>query len=101
MIIYNVTSQVDKKVHLDWLKWMQQIYIPSVLATGCFHTCRISRLLDQDESEAMTYVVQYETANRENYEEFTARYADEKENLLQETWGARLVSFRTLMEVIN
>ena len=101
MFIYNVTSQVSHAIATEWLEWMQQEHIPEVIASGVFTHHRIMRLLDTDESEGLTYVVQYFTSNREAYHKYQGEYASELRRQAQEKWGDQVFSFRTFMEVIN
>ena len=41
MIIYNVTCHMDLALAEEWLRWMQEIHIPEVMATGCFLDVKI------------------------------------------------------------
>lgn len=101
MIIYNVTSNVALPVADQWLQWMKEIHIPEVLNTGMFTDYRIVRLLDMDESEGITYVVQYIASDKENYQKYIREFAPAiRENLLKQ-WGEQVISFRTVMESVN
>jgi hypothetical protein len=101
MYIYNVTSLVPPDVHTDWLNWMKVEHIPRVIATGLFSHHRILRLRDADESDGVTYAVQYFCSSREAYELYLARHAPSLRREVREKWSNGIVSFRTLMEVIN
>jgi Domain of unknown function (DUF4286) len=100
MIIYNVTVQVGLQVAAKWLLWMQQEHIPAVMATRCFETYRLVKLLGTDETEGLTYAVQYFAANLEQCETYLEQYAPALRQEVAETWGEQVFSFRTLMEVI-
>ena len=101
MIIYNVTIQVEKEIAEPWLQWLQQEHIPEVMHTGCFLKYQLVKLLETDESEAITYAVQYYAASRE----FVDEYVNEHANLLRQNgikkWGERYIAFRTIMEVVD
>ena len=59
MIIYNVTvSLVDQSIHQDWLKWMKEIHIPNVLATGLFIENKIAKIHAEEEG-GISYSIQY------------------------------------------
>lgn len=101
MYIYNVTSLVASEIHEDWLKWMKESHIPRVIATGLFSHHRILRLRDTDESEGVTYAMQYFCSSREAYDLYQAKYSPALRDEVREKWSEGVVSFRTLMEVIN
>jgi len=101
MFIYNVTVQVDKAISLLWLNWLQQEHIPELMSTGCFSHYQVVKLLDVDESEAITYAIQYYSASRELIEKYLNEYAADTRNKTVAKWKDRFVAFRTIMEVIN
>ncbi|MEO7531537.1 MAG: DUF4286 family protein, partial [Sediminibacterium sp.] len=65
MFIYNVTTQITHAIHTNWVAWMKEKHIPEVMATGYFTEYRLVRLVDIDESEGLTYAVQYHAESRE------------------------------------
>lgn len=101
MIIYNVTSNVALPIADQWLQWMKEIHIPEVLNTAMFTHFRILRLLDMDESEAITYAVQYFASSRENCQTYLDEFAPELREKAQKHWGEQVISFRTLMEAVD
>ncbi len=101
MYIYNVTSLVPIDIHTQWLDWMRADHIPKVIATGLFSHHRVLRLRDSDESDGITYAIQYFCSSREAYDLYLTRYAPELRREVREKWSDGVVSFRTLMEVIN
>jgi hypothetical protein len=64
MFIYNVTIQVTWAIHEQWLEWMTTIHMPEVVATGCFSTSRLLRLVEVDETEGPTFAAQYTAASK-------------------------------------
>lgn len=101
MYIYNVTTLVPPEIHEAWLKWMKAEHIPDVIATGLFSHHRLLRLRDTDESDGVTYAVQYFCSSREAYDLYLAKYASVLRLEARKKWSDSVVSFRTLMEVIN
>ncbi|MBS1592236.1 MAG: DUF4286 family protein, partial [Bacteroidetes bacterium] len=59
MLIYNVTTHVHHTIHQQWLQWMQEKHIPNVMATECFSKHQFVRVLETDETEGVTYAIQY------------------------------------------
>ncbi|WP_179009217.1 DUF4286 family protein [Winogradskyella forsetii] len=99
MIIYNVTLNIDKSIHQEWLEWIKE-HIPQVLATGKFKEAKLTKVLVEDD-EAETYSVQYRALSREALD---AYYAEHAANLRQEglkRFGDKVLSFRTELEVVD
>lgn len=101
MIIYNVTTQVNWKIHEAWLAWMKTEHIPEVLATGLFTHHRLLRLIEVDETEGPTYAVQYFTSVREKYEQYISSHAKDLREKVLLKWGDQVFAFRSLMEVVE
>jgi hypothetical protein len=101
MIIYNVTTQVNWKVHEAWLEWMKSEHIPEVLATGLFTHHRLLKLIEVDETEGPTYAVQYFTSVREKYEQYINNHAKELREKVLLKWSDQVFAFRSLMEVVE
>lgn len=100
MIIYNVTIKVSPDIKNRWLEWMKQEHIPAILATGLFHDYRISRLLEQDESDGPTYSVQYFTDSLENYQTYLQEHANHLRQQAYSLFGDRFIAFSTVMQVV-
>jgi hypothetical protein len=101
MLIYNVTIQVEKEIAAQWLNWLLQEHIPELMSTGCFSRYQVVKLLDVDESEAITYAIQYYSASRELLDRYLNEHAEELRSKGKEKWGERFIAFRTTMEVVN
>ena len=101
MILYNVTINIDKSVHDQWLKWMQQKHINEVLATGKFTNARLVKVLVEDDMEGVTYSVQYTTDSKATLQ----KYYDEDAPRLREEglrlFGDKMLAFRTELELIS
>ena len=101
MLIYNVTTSVDNSINESWLQWMQDEHIPEILGIGCFEKHVLVRLLDIDESEGITYAVQYYVTSRARYNQYQELYGNELRKKTLDKWGNRITSFRTLMQVVE
>ncbi len=101
MFIYNVTAKVDPLITESWLKWMKEIHIPDVLATGMFTHHRILHLLEMDESDGVTYAIQYFCSSLQHYHNYIEQFAPAMRKKVIENWGEQVMLFRTIMEVIN
>ena len=66
MIVYNITIKIEPAIEAEWINWQKLEHIPEVMATGFFTNYKFYRLLDQDEEDGITYIVQYFTPSIEN-----------------------------------
>lgn len=101
MYIYNVTIQVNLAIHELWVEWMKQKHIPEVMATGCFVKHQLVRILDIDETEAVTYAAQYYVKTLEDYKRYIEEYAETLRMDALQTWGSDFIGFRSLMQVVD
>ena len=101
MVIYNITTKVHGSINADWLQWQREEHIPEIMGTGLFTAYKFFRLLEQDDSEGCTYAVQYTVASEEIYQEYMQRFAPLLRKKALEKWGDRIISFRSLLEVIH
>ena len=100
MIIYNVTVSVEKSVKEDWLKWMQEVHIPEVMATGVFLQSQINRVMVQGDSDN-TFAIAYTCDSMKNLHQYQVNFAPELQQKHVARYGDKAVAFRTLMEVIQ
>lgn len=100
MIIYNVTIKVDKEVAEAWVHWMKTEHMADLLKTGLFTDCRLSRLLEQDEADGVTYSAQYFCNSIEQYYQYIAEHAENMREKGRDLFGGKFVAFRSIMEVI-
>ncbi len=100
MIIYNVTVKIDRESQPDWLKWMKEVHIPEVMATGCFLDYRMARLLEQDGTDGFTYTIQYRLRSMKDFEEYLKHYARLLQKKHSGRYAGKFASLRTFMEEI-
>ncbi|RYY95496.1 MAG: DUF4286 family protein [Chitinophagaceae bacterium] len=101
MIIYNVTSKVLAPIAEEWLLWMVREHAPAIVATGCFTSFRVLRLLEQDDSEGPTFTVQYSAADAAGYARYLQEFAPQFRQEGFDRWGNQFIAFRSVMEVIH
>ncbi len=100
MIVYNETVIVDEAIHRQWLSWMQQEYIPKVMATGHFNRHTILNVLDSP-NEGVTYCIQYFADNRQNYNDFERAHLQQLQALHLQKFENQFVMFNTLMQTVK
>ena len=101
MIIYNVTVNIDNAVADEWLKWMQEVHIQDVMATGMFLENHIYRVLADEDSGGMTYAIQYLCKDMATYERYKNDFAPALQADVTRKYADKFVAFRTLLEVLK
>jgi hypothetical protein len=101
MILYNITINIDKDVHDEWLPWMKNHYVPSIMATGYFSEYKIMRLMNEQENDGSTYSFQYFSTDLHKVKE----YQQKKEGLiikpLYQKYQNKFVEFRSMLEILE
>jgi len=100
MFVYNITTKVDNIIEEEWILWQKEIHIPEILGTGFFYDHRFFKLLDQNEDEGKTYVIQYFALERKDYEEYVRKYAPALREKAFKKWGNQFITFRTLLKSV-
>ena len=101
MIIYNVTSKVEHSIHEEWVKWMKEKHIPEVMSKGFFLKFQFVKVLEVDETDGVTYAIQYYANTKEDYQRYIDEFAAALRQDLLNTWGNKFAGFRSLMQVVH
>ncbi|MBA2248603.1 MAG: DUF4286 family protein [Chitinophagaceae bacterium] len=101
MIVYNITVKVENEISAEWVQWQLTEHIPEIMATGLFTNHQFFKLLDQDSEDGVTYVSQYFTNSRNNYDAYIKNFSGELRNKAINKWGNRFIAFRTLMQSVQ
>ena len=100
MFVYNISQKVNQAILNEWLIWQKEIHIPEIMSTGLFRDFKFYKLLDQDDSNGSTYIIQYFVENKENYERYIKMHAPGLREQATKKWGDGFVAFRSLMQVV-
>lgn len=101
MIVYNVTTKVDHSIGVLWLNWMKQEHIPEIIATGCFTHATILHMIETDETDGLTYAVQYHAESKALYNRYIKDFATELSNKAMSKWGNKYIAFRSVLQIVN
>lgn len=101
MFVYNITMKVDNAIAEEWLQWQTGEHIPEIMSTALFVDHKFFRLLEHDDSDGPTYVVQYFAETKENYDRYIKEFAPALRKKAIDKWGDRFISFRTLLKVMH
>jgi hypothetical protein len=100
VIVYNVSQKINKSILKEWLTWQKEVHIPEIMSTGLFSDYKFYKLLDQDEEEGTTYVIQFFSDSREKYDQYAILFAQGLIEKSVKKWGDRVVAFQTVMHVV-
>lgn len=101
MVVYNVTVNIDHDVQEEWLKWMLEVHIPEVLATGLFMDGRISRLQMEEDMGGVTYSIQYTLPSQAHLDQYQREFAPALQKKHTDRYAEKFVAFRTVMDVMG
>jgi len=100
MLIYNVSLKLEWEIVEDWLKWMREEHVHEVIATGCFYDYKLFKLMEQDDSEGPTFIVQYFCDKKIDYLRYKKEHAPKLQLKGFEKFGEKFVAFRSVMEMV-
>ncbi|WP_207495253.1 DUF4286 family protein [Aridibaculum aurantiacum] len=101
MVIYNVTIKVAWQIADEWLQWMQQTHMPGMMASGCFVSHQLVRLLDIDEAEGPTYAAQFTAHSKQQIDDYLEQYSPTLRQQGYDKWGDQFIAYRTIMQVVQ
>jgi len=101
MILYNETVKIENAIHDEWLKWMRQVHIPKVMNTGQFQSHRVCRLMEQDQTDGITYAIQYFAEGMTEVFTYQSDFEKAHQKEHKEKFEGKFVAFRTLLKVLD
>ena len=100
MIIFNDTVIVEEAIHEKWLKWMLEVHIPAIMATGYFSTYQVLNVIDSP-NEGVTYCIQYHTDSLEKFNHFYTKHLHQLQTTHSQQFENQFFIFNTLMKTID
>ncbi len=100
MLIYNVTSKIDHRIHAEWLKWMERAYLPAVMETGTVERYQLTRLLGVDETDGPTYALLLTFNSRLVFNIYQEKHALSNQKAIKDKWGDSVLSFPSMLDVV-
>ena len=70
MFIYNITVKVENEILEKWMQWQKQIHIPEMIATGYFYDYRFYELLEHEEEDGKTFVIQFYASSKNDFDNY-------------------------------
>ena len=101
MILYNITVSLEPVVENEWLEYIQQQYIPSVMETGLFMDSRFYRLLNAPEDTGPTFAIQFLASGLDKVDQYLEGPAPRIVTEHNERYKHQHVAFMTMLESID
>jgi uncharacterized protein DUF4286 len=101
MFVYNISNKVEAAIEADWVLWQQEEHIPAIMASGQFTDYKFYKLLDDENDDSATYIIQYFAPANENYHNYLSNFAPQRRQEAFEKWGNRFTAFRSLMQEVT
>jgi hypothetical protein len=101
MFIYNITIKVNNSIADQWLKWQMEEHVSEIMSTNLFEDFKFFRLLEQDDSEGPTFIFQYYTLERKNYDDYINKYAFRLREKELNRWKDGFIAFESLLESVH
>lgn len=101
MLIVNTTYHVSESVEDAWKEWVRIEYIPIVVAPGILKQPRLHRLLVENEPGHQSYALQFEVKDLDTLDLWFQNHGSKMQKDLSDRFQEKVLSFTTLMEVID
>lgn len=101
MIVYNITNKIHPSIEEEWIRWQKEEHIPDVMSSQKFIEYKFYKLLEQNEDDGLTYVVQYSASSIEDYKDYITNWAPLLKEKSIKKWGNNFIAFRTVMQIVN
>ena len=101
MLVYNITTKVEKEIEVSWLQWQKEEHIPEVMASGMFNDFKIYQLISQPEDDGITFIIQYFAETFANYQEYSQNFAPLLIEKAFNKWGDKFLSFKSLLQAVQ
>ncbi len=98
-ILYNVTIKIEKALHQEWVQWMTAVHIPDVMATGCFESYRLTRIMGDDDEHGVGFAIQYVAPDEDAFNQYKYLHSKKLQKEHTDRYSNRYVAFRTLMQI--
>jgi len=101
MIVYNTTFHIEKSVADEVIIYFKNIYMPQAAASGFLLSPRMRRIIMEDESEGVSYSIQFHVKNADTLNFWLESEGRAMQKSLVAKFGHNVNGFTTLLEEID
>ncbi|WP_207422065.1 DUF4286 family protein [Desertivirga brevis] len=100
MVLFNITIIIDDSINDEWLRWINEEFIPEAMSSNLIASKRLLKVLDSP-NEGITYCLQFVLDTIASYQSFQQNQFASLMNKHSINFNNKFVSFNTLMEFID
>jgi Domain of unknown function (DUF4286) len=100
MYIYSVTINISKEAEQEWVDFMQHKHIADVLKTGYFIHASMRKGITSDETEAVTYNMEYTAKTQEDYTNYQQHAAAALQKDVAERFAGKFTAQRAFYQLV-
>lgn len=101
MLIYNTTYHIEESVVRNFLIWLQEHYIPTVLKTRLLRSPKMFEVLSNREPDVYNYSLQWEVDDSKTLHEWYTKHGIELNKEMMNIFKDKVIGFPTLLEVVE
>ena len=99
MIIYSITFAIDDSIQEEWLQWMKEHYIQSIMNIGIFSDYRFSKTHPVAEVDT-AFNIQFRCESLAHLELFEEEHANSFNEKMIEKYRGKFGTFKMVLEEI-
>ncbi len=100
MYILNITFLVAEPLISTWQEWVRRQLIPSMTSTGVFSQPQLARVLSAEQSDGVSYALQFQTASVDTIDEWLTDNGNSLQQQCTVRFGTNVLFFATTLEVL-
>ncbi len=101
LVIYNITTKIDRDIEDEWITWQKEVHIPEIMALGFFYDYRFSKLLNPDDADGKIFVIQFYAKERDDYENYSKQHSERITNNAFYKWNNKFLVFESLLGAVQ
>jgi hypothetical protein len=99
MLVYTLTVNVEESVASEWLLWIKEDFLVSMLGTGFFDKHHLFKVLH--DTEGHTYTFQFFCKDVLLYQQFELEFKKQILQDLMDSFPGKVVYFNTMLEQLD
>lgn len=99
MLVYTITANIDQSVAEDWMIWVRENFIPSIMDTLLFEKYHMFRVLNDTDGDTITF--QFFCKDVVMLQHFQQHYRNDILISLSSAFPDKVVYFSTLLEQLD
>ena len=101
MVVFNETLVIANAKKEEWLQWMKEVQIPTILETGLISEAKIMIVRGQDESEATTFAIHLTAETDADFQKYASQHFETFVQTQKKKFQGHYNNFKTLLTVVH